>query len=93
MFKSIGKFIKSLFHALQTGASALDNGLGAVDELALAARKSTEVVCDNIVTDLKIDAQIDTAKRARKVAKAEAKTQRIMEEIKAMQAKPVAVKA
>ena len=84
IFKSISRFIKSLFHALETGSSALDNSLGVIDELATATRKSTEVLCDNVVSDLQIDKQIDDAKRARRVAKAEAKTERILAEIKAM---------
>jgi len=88
MFKSIGKFIRSLFHALETGSSALDNTLGVADELATAMRRSTEVVCDNVISDLEIDKTVDDAKRARRVAKAEAKTQRIMADIKAMSAKP-----
>ncbi len=81
MFKSIGKFIKALFKSMETAASALENTAGAVNELAYAARRSTEVVCDDIVEDLKIDGKITAAKRQRKLAKAEAKSANILAEL------------
>ncbi len=90
MFKSIGKFIKALFKSAETGAQALENIAGTANELAFAARRSTEVVCDNIVEDLKIDAEVDQAKRERRLAKAQAKTRRIKAEAEAITAEATA---
>ncbi len=84
MFKEIGKFIKSIFRALSTAAQAVDNTAGAVNELAYAGKQSTAVVCDNIIEDLKIDAQVDAAKRERRLARAQAKTIRIKAEAEAI---------
>lgn len=66
---------------METGVSALENVAGTADELTLAMRKSAEVVCDNIVEDLKSDAIVDDAKRKRRQAKAKIKTAKIDIEI------------
>jgi len=86
MFKQIARFIKSLFGALTTGAMALENTAGSVNEMAYGLRKATELASDNIVQDLKIDAQIDDVKRERKLIKAQAKTARIKAEIEMIKA-------
>ncbi len=96
IFKSFGKMVTKTFDAGAELADAAKHTTGSVNQLAMAMEESAQVVSQNVVEDLKIDAQIDDARRQKRLVKAQAKTKKIMDQIAAMQlseAQPVMVAA
>ena len=73
MFKELGKTLKAVFRAVSKGAQATEQVAGAAKVVGEGLEESTQILKEDFIEDLKIDQEVDRAKRAKRKAKAMAK--------------------